>query len=112
MNFEPEVKMTKRVYAPSVWSCPEHDKGFHALHLGITTCYLLECAGGYLLIDTGFPKNYAKFLRHLAKTGVEKNSIRYLLITHNHDDHVGFAARLKRETGARCIVHRNALAPL
>jgi glyoxylase-like metal-dependent hydrolase (beta-lactamase superfamily II) len=95
-----------------VGSSPENEKGLHALDLGITTCYMLVCTGGYLLIDTGFPKDYAKFLRQLAKTGVEMNSIKYLLLTHNHDDHVGFAARLKQETGARCIVHRNSLAPL
>jgi len=104
--------MSKKVYAPSVSISPEYEKGFYALHLGITTCYLLECIGGYLLIDTGFPKDYAKFLRHLAKNSVEKSSIKYILLTHNHDDHAGFAARLKRETGARFIVHRNALAPL
>ena len=95
-----------------VESAPENEEGFYALHLGITTCYLLACTGGYLLIDTGFPKDYPKFLGQLAKSDVEMNSIKYLLLTHNHDDHVGFAARLKEETGARCIVHRNSLAPL
>ena len=95
-----------------VGSSPENRKGFYALNLGITTSYLLACTGGYLLIDTGFPKDYPKFLRQLAKNDVEMNSIKYILLTHNHDDHVGFAARLKDETGARCIVHRNALTPL
>jgi glyoxylase-like metal-dependent hydrolase (beta-lactamase superfamily II) len=104
--------MEKRARDHLVGSSPENEKNFYALHLGITTCYLLACTGGYLLIDTGFPKDYRKFMRHLVKHGVEKNSIRYLLLTHNHDDHVGFAARLKQETGARCIVHRSALAPL
>jgi glyoxylase-like metal-dependent hydrolase (beta-lactamase superfamily II) len=104
--------MEKRVRDHFVGSYPENEKGFYALHLGIITCYLLACNGGYLLIDTGFPKDYPKFLRQLAKSGVEMNRIKYLLLTHNHDDHVGFAARLKQETGARCIVHRNALAPL
>ena len=104
--------MEKRVRDHSVSTSPEYENSFYALHLGITTCYLIGCIGGYLLIDTGFPKDYAKFQRLLRKNGLEKNSIRYLLLTHNHDDHVGFAARLKRETGARCIVHRNALAPL
>jgi hydroxyacylglutathione hydrolase len=104
--------MENRVPDHFVESAPENEKGFYALHLGITICYLLACTDGYLLIDTGFPKDYPKFLRQLAKSDVELNSIRYLLLTHNHDDHVGFAARLKRETGARCIVHRNALAPL
>jgi hydroxyacylglutathione hydrolase len=104
--------MTKSIDVPSLRPFPEYEKPFHALHLGITTCYLLECIGGYLLIDTGFPKDYSKFLRILVKNSVEKNSIKYVLLTHNHDDHAGFAGRLKRDTGARCIVHRNALAPL
>ena len=95
-----------------VGSSPENKKGFYTVHLGITTCYMLACTGGYLLIDTGFPKDHAKFIRHLVRNGMEMNSIKYLLLTHNHDDHTGFAARLKQETSARCIVHRNALAPL
>jgi glyoxylase-like metal-dependent hydrolase (beta-lactamase superfamily II) len=38
--------------------------------------------------------------------------IRYLLLTHHHDDHAGFAAELRKRTGCRIIAHRNGVGPL
>jgi len=85
---------------------------FHCLNLGITKCYLLRCSEGYLLIDTAYPQDYEKFVKSLAKIGVDPSAIRYLLLTHHHDDHAGFAARLVERTGCRVIVHRDAILPL
>ena len=35
-----------------------------------------------------------------------------MLLTHHHDDHAGFAAKLAEETGCWIIVHEKALQPL
>ncbi|MFC1783893.1 MBL fold metallo-hydrolase [Planctomycetota bacterium] len=43
---------------------------------------------------------------------MNRPEIKYLLITHHHGDHAGFAAELVKETGCRVIVHRNAITPL
>ena len=67
------------------------------LNLGITKSYLLPCSGGYLLIDTGYSGDYKKFRRKLAQNNICIDSIKYLLLTHYHDDHAGFAKRLKSE---------------
>ena len=48
----------------------------------------------------------------MANIGWDIAEIKYLLLTHHHDDHAGFAADLVKETGCRVIVHRNAKAPL
>ena len=80
--------------------------------LGWTRCYLLKCTGGYLLIDTDYSKHYARFEKKLDKLGIPTSDIKYLLLTHHHDDHAGFAAQLVRSTGCRVIVHRDALSPL
>lgn len=91
------------------------DTGNHAilrLKLGWTQCYLLKCTDGYLLIDTDYPKYYRRFEKGLAHLGIAMSEIKYLLLTHHHDDHAGFAAELVRRTGCRVIVHRNALLPL
>jgi len=85
---------------------------FHRLKLGWTRCYLLNCTGGYLLIDTDFPKYYRLFEKKLANLGIAISDIKYLLLTHHHDDHAGFAAELVRRTGCQVIAHRNALSPL
>jgi hydroxyacylglutathione hydrolase len=85
---------------------------FHRINLGITKCYLLKCLDGYLLIDTGYPTDFGKFVKALAQLDVELSQITYLLLTHHHDDHVGFATRLVKQTGCKIIVHKHAVIPL
>ncbi len=68
----------------------------YSVKLGWTRCYLLKCTGGYLLIDTYYPGYYARFEKKLAKMGIATSDIKYLLLTHHHDDHAGFAAELVR----------------
>jgi len=80
--------------------------------LGWTRCYLLKCTGGYLLIDTYYPGDYALFEKKLARLGIATSDIKYVLLTHHHDDHAGFAAELVRRTGCRVIAHRNAASAL
>jgi len=87
-------------------------QGFYCLNLGITKCYLLECSRGYLLIDTAYPRDYEKFMKAIDKLGVGLSTIQYLLLTHHHDDHAGFAARLVEQTGCKVIVHQDAILPL
>jgi hydroxyacylglutathione hydrolase len=84
----------------------------HTVKLGWTRCFLLKCTGGYLLIDTYYPKYYSQFERKLANLGIAISDIKYLLLTHHHDDHAGFAAELVRRTGCRVIAHHNAVSPL
>jgi glyoxylase-like metal-dependent hydrolase (beta-lactamase superfamily II) len=84
----------------------------HSLKLGWTQCYLLKCIGGYLLIDTDYPNHYRLFERKLANLGIAISDIKYLLLTHHHDDHAGFAAELVRSTGCQVIAHRNAVSAL
>jgi hydroxyacylglutathione hydrolase len=77
--------------------------------LSATNCYLLRCDGGYLQIDCGFPEEYNAYVRKLERLGVDPSEIKYLLLTHHHDDHAGFAAKLLRKTGGRLIVSDKAL---
>lgn len=80
--------------------------------LGWVRCYLLKCTGGYLLIDVYYPGYYGQFEKKLEKMGIAASEIKYLLLTHHHDDHAGFAAELVRNTGCQVIAHRNALSAL
>ena len=77
---------------------------------GVTKCYLLECEGGFIQIDTGYPKNYQKYKRNLKnKLNINVDEIKYLILTHHHDDHAGFATKLLEESNATLIVHEKAL---
>src|SRR4030042_937318 len=78
------------------------------LKIGPTNCYLLRSMDGYLLIDTSLPKYLRPFLKKLKKAKVDLTEIKYLLLTHAHDDHAGFAAELKERTNCRIIVHRSS----
>lgn len=82
------------------------------ISLGLTACYLLGCDGGYLLIDTGYPWDYRRFLKGLDGLGISAGLIRFMVLTHNHHDHVGFAAQLRRAAGCRLIVHSSGLTGL
>ncbi len=65
-----------------------------------------------MLIDTYYPGYYARFEKKLARLGIATSDIKYLLLTHHHDDHAGFAAELVRRTGCQVIAHRNAVSAL
>lgn len=84
-------------------------KDYIRLNLGITKIYLLPCSGGYLMIDTGYETDYEKFRKKLANYSVSINEIKYLLLTHYHDDHSGFANKLKNEYDIPLIVQEKSI---
>ncbi len=50
-----------------------------------------------LLLDCGFGLN--ETMRRLARLGVEPHKLTAILVTHEHDDHIGGVARLSRKFG-------------
>lgn len=77
-----------------------------SLPLSITSTYLIRCEGGFLQVDTGYDWDYPRYRRGLAKAGIELEEIRYVFLTHHHDDHAGFLARLMREANFTLICHQ------
>lgn len=74
----------------------------------IVNNYIIETTEGYVVIDTGYAENYALFLKKLQKLNIDKKEIRYIFITHAHDDHVGFLNELKNDTKATLVMHRES----
>lgn len=87
-------------------------EAFYQVTPGPANAWLLPCTGGYFLIDTGYPEDYDRFVAGLELAGISIDEIRYLFITHAHDEHAGFAARLKEETGCTLIIPRQSLEDL
>ncbi len=85
---------------------------YKRLDLGITKTYLVPCDNGFLLIDTGYETDYGKFRKKLEKVGVDISRIKYILLTHYHDDHSGFANKLKYEFGIPLIVQKKSVSLL
>ncbi len=90
----------------------ERSNSFKTLTLGPTNLYFLKAEKGYLQIDTSLPQYYPAFLNGLKTINVDPAQIKYLLLTHSHDDHAGFAAELREKTQCTIIAHKNALESL
>jgi glyoxylase-like metal-dependent hydrolase (beta-lactamase superfamily II) len=83
-----------------------------SIPLSMSHIYLIPCQGGYLQVDTGYEHDYPLYRRNLAKAGIPIESIRYLLLTHHHDDHVGFLNEFTRDTDLTIIAHGQAASLL
>src|SRR5258708_29808769 len=80
-------------------------KGVHVVTMGISNSYLIEGDDGLTLIDAGYPgKEAAVFgaIRGLGRSPDHRNT---LIFAHGHPDHIGSAAAIVRETGARTYMH-------
>ncbi len=80
--------------------------------LSMSSIFLLPCQGGYLQVDTGYENDYPIYRRHLFEAGIDVEAIRYLVLTHHHDDHAGFLNELARDAKTIIIAHEQAKALL
>jgi hydroxyacylglutathione hydrolase len=76
----------------------------HPVQLGFDTCYLLQ-GEGTVLIDGGVPKQGRRFSKILERLSVAPESIRLMVITHGHFDHIGSARDIRAITGAKIAMH-------
>ena len=79
--------------------------GLHMISVGPINMFLLESEDGYALIDTGLPGNADAVLKTMAALGKPPSSIRHILLTHGHPDHIGSLAAVKKATGAVTYMH-------
>jgi glyoxylase-like metal-dependent hydrolase (beta-lactamase superfamily II) len=77
----------------------------HRLGEEIVGCYLVEEAGAVTIIDAGVPGYYADLTAELAAMGRTIEDVRALVLTHGHDDHYGFAERLRVEHDVPVSIH-------
>jgi len=63
-------------------------------------CYLITTPGGYILLDTALEESAPILRANIATLGFKLNSIRIILSSHAHFDHVAGHAEMKKATGA------------
>jgi glyoxylase-like metal-dependent hydrolase (beta-lactamase superfamily II) len=80
-------------------------KGVHVVLMGMSNSYLIEGDGGLTLIDAGFPGKEAAVFGAIRGLGHSLDQLNHLIFTHGHPDHIGSAAAIVRETGARTYMH-------
>ncbi len=80
--------------------------------LSMSSVFLLPCQGGYLQVDAGYEHDYSIYRKNLSTAGVALESLRYLALTHHHDDHAGFLNELTRDAALTILAHQQAKALL
>ena len=75
----------------------------------IVNNYLVSFDAGFILVDTGYEGGFPHFLKKLEKHHIQPEEIKYLLLTHAHDDHAGFLNEVLEATGAEVILNRKAI---
>ena len=68
--------------------------------------YIIDTGKGYLVIDTGYAGGLPRFLAGLQKNGIEPQEIKYIFLTHAHDDHAGYLEELMQATGATLVMDK------
>jgi glyoxylase-like metal-dependent hydrolase (beta-lactamase superfamily II) len=79
--------------------------GVHAIPMGMANAFLIEGDDGLTLIDAGFPGKEAAVFGAISRLGCTSDQLKHLILTHGHPDHIGSAAAIVRETGARTYMH-------
>jgi endoribonuclease LACTB2 len=77
--------------------------------------YLVDCGGGKLLFDAGWPRSLPDLKAGMEGEGLRLSAIRFVATSHAHPDHAGLMQKLKRYCGVRLLIHekqRSSLAEL
>src|SRR5215813_13854476 len=80
--------------------------GLHRVGSDIVNSYLIVDSDGVTIIDAGLPGDWTALRAELAAIGKGLGDVRALILTHGDTDHIGFAARLYRETGIAAHIHQ------
>lgn len=74
--------------------------------LSLSNVYLLACEDGYLQIDTGYQKDYSLVREKLNELDISISLIKYVFLTHHHDDHAGFLNEITRDCDCKIIANK------
>lgn len=74
--------------------------------------YLLLTPKGWLAVDTGYAGGFRRFVNGLAAHSIDISEIKFIFLTHAHDDHAGFLGELMNATEAQLIVHTHSVERL
>jgi len=85
-------------------------QGIISVVLSMSSVFLIpiapEYGAGYVLVDTGYDRDYGRFIKGLRAKGLAPGDLRAVFLTHHHDDHSGFLREIKRDSGCPIIMSR------
>ena len=72
---------------------------------GGVNCYLVTLDKGFVLIDTGFPKNRDDIEKELLNAGCKPGTLKLIVLTHGDFDHSGNCAYLRKKFGTKIAMN-------
>ena len=70
--------------------------------------YLLETPQGWIALDSGYAGGFSAYQKKLDRlTAIDQ--IRYVFLTHSHNDHAGFLGELLAKSGAVLVAHEASI---
>lgn len=78
----------------------------------IMNTYLYPLEDGFVMIDTGYEHDFEKVMRKMINKGITLSDIKYVFLTHAHDDHCGFLKRMLDENENLVVVANEASKPV
>ena len=76
----------------------------------IMNTWIYPVEDGWVMIDTGYENSYATVVKKLRKLLIQPEDIRYIFLTHAHDDHAGFLGEwMTKHPNTQVIAHEKAI---
>jgi glyoxylase-like metal-dependent hydrolase (beta-lactamase superfamily II) len=85
-------------------------EGIHRIEDAYTNWYLVAEGRELTIVDAGFPSSWRSLQSALRELGHSPATVRAVVLTHGHFDHVGFAERARTELGVPVHAHARELA--
>ncbi|HML67083.1 MAG TPA: MBL fold metallo-hydrolase [Clostridia bacterium] len=73
--------------------------------------YLLETPQGWIALDSGYAGGFSAY-RHKLEKRTSIGQVKYVFLTHSHNDHAGFLTELVQKSGAQLILNEQSLPRL
>lgn len=100
----------------SGWNDPASPAKIHGDTWYVGTCgisaVLISSPKGHVLIDGGTEKGGRLIAANIAALGFKLEDVRYILNSHEHEDHAAGIAELQRASGATVLARQPAVATL
>ena len=76
----------------------------------IMNTWIYPVEDGWVMIDTGYENSYAAVINKLRNLLIQPEDIRYIFLTHAHDDHAGFLEEwMTKHPNTQVIAHEKVI---